>query len=114
MVLGGHFMPIWKELFKMLYQMDALETFAKFTGKLLHRSNINVYKLIGVYPATFTSSKSAVETLENGVKYVQSSGVFIIDFEYISDLFLVFLLFTMNRFCVNIVTESLEMSRCFI
>ena len=97
MVLGGHFMPIWKQLFKMLYQMDALETFAKFTGKLLHRSNINVYKLIGVYPATFTSSKSAVETLENGVKYVQSSGVCIIDFEHISDLFLVFLLFTMNR-----------------
>ena len=48
-------------------------------------------------PATFTSSKSAVETLENcveyvpvetlekGVKYVQSSGVFFIDFEHISD-----------------------------
>ena len=77
--------------------MGALESFAKFTGKLLRRSNINVYKLIGMYPATFTQSKSAVETLENGVKYVQSSGVFIIDFEYISDLFLVFLLFTMNR-----------------
>ena len=77
--------------------MGALESFAKFTGKLLRRSNINVYKLIGMYPATFTQSKSAVETLENGVKYVQSSGVFIIDFEHISDLFLVFLLFTMNR-----------------
>ena len=53
--------------------------------------------------------KSAVETLENGVKYVpvetleedvkfaQISGVFITDFEHIPDLFLVFLLFTMNR-----------------
>ena len=38
-----------------------------------------------------------VETLGKDVKYVQSSGVFIIDFEHISDLFLVFLLFTMNR-----------------
>ena len=38
-----------------------------------------------------------VETLERGVKYVQSSGVFIIDFEHTSDVFLVFLLFTMNR-----------------
>ena len=38
-----------------------------------------------------------VETLEKGVKYVQSFDVFIIDPEYISDLFLPFLLFTMNR-----------------
>ena len=38
-----------------------------------------------------------VEALEKGVKYVQSFGVFIIDFEHISDFFLVFLLFTMNR-----------------
>ena len=38
-----------------------------------------------------------VETLEKGVKYVQSFGVFIIDSEHISDLFLPFLLFTMNR-----------------
>ena len=35
-----------------------------------------------------------VETLEKGVKYVQNTGIFIIDFEHISDLFLVFLLFT--------------------
>ena len=53
--------------------------------------------------------KSGVETLGNGVKYVpvetleedakfaQISGVFITDFEHILDLFLVFLLFTMNR-----------------
>ena len=38
-----------------------------------------------------------VETLEKGAKYVQNSGVFIINFEKSSDLFLVFLLFTMNR-----------------
>ena len=31
------------------------------------------------------------------MKYVQSAGVFIINFEHIADLFLEFLLFTMNR-----------------
>ena len=78
-------------------------------GKPLCRSNFNVYKLIGWDPVKFIQSKSAVEKLEKGgkyvpvealekcVKYVQSSGVFIINFEHISDLFLLFLLFTMNR-----------------
>ena len=37
------------------------------------------------------------ETLEKGVKYVQSFGVFTIDSKHISDLFLSFLLFTMNK-----------------
>ena len=93
----------------MFYKIGALKIFAKFTGKLLRCGNFNVYKLIRLDPATFASSKSAaesvengvkyvpVETLEKGVKYVQSSGVFIMNFEHISDLFLVFLLFTMNR-----------------
>ena len=36
-------------------------------------------------------------TLEKDVKYIQTSCPFTIDFEHISDLFLVFPLFTMNR-----------------
>ena len=93
----------------MFCKIGALKTFTKFTVKLLRWSNFNVYKLTEWDPATFTQSKSAVEKLEKGVKYVpveplkkgvtyvQSSGVFIINFEHISDLFLVFLLFAMNR-----------------
>ena len=65
--------------------------------------------MIGWDPATFTSFKSAVETLESGVKnvpvetleedvkYVQSPGAFLMDFEHIWDLFLAILLFIMNR-----------------
>ena len=76
----------------MFYNKGALKTFVKFIGKLLRWSNFNVNKLIGRDPATFAQTKSAVETLENGVKYVlvetlekgvkyvQSFGVFIIDF----------------------------------
>ena len=52
---------------------------------------------------TFTCSKSTLETLE-GVKYVKSyrhhrrhSSVFIANFEYISHLFLVFQLLTLNK-----------------
>ena len=88
----------------MFYRIGALKTFAKFTGKLLRWSNFNVNKLIGWDPATSvveTLENSVkyvpVETLEKGVRYVQSSDVFIIDFEHISDLFLVFLLITLNR-----------------
>ena len=52
-----------------------------------------------------TCSKLTIETLEQGVKYVQSlklrqcrrSGVFIINFEEISHLVLVFLLLTLSR-----------------
>ena len=68
---------------------------------------------------TFICSNSRVETLQKGVKYVQvnkkitkttsmtSSGVFIINFEHISHLFLVFLLLTFNRqlFTTNEVTS---------
>ena len=38
-----------------------------------------------------TCPKLTTETLEQGVKYVQSSGVFIVDFEYISYLILVYI-----------------------
>ena len=51
---------------------------------------------------TFTSSKSTIETVEKGVKYVQichwrHSGVFIVNFKHISPLFLMFLLLTLNK-----------------
>ena len=57
-----------------------------------------------------TCSGLTIETLEQGVKYVQSlktqggrhrrlSGVFIVNFEHISYLVLVFLLLTLNSKC---------------
>ena len=47
----------------------------------------------------FTCSKITIETLEQGVKYVQwrSSGVFIVNFEHISRLIQVFLLLTLSN-----------------
>ena len=58
---------------------------------------------------TFTCSKLTIETLEQGVKYVQKltiktperhhrrfSGFFIVNFERISHLALVFLMLTLN------------------
>ena len=50
-----------------------------------------------------TCPKSTIKTLEKGVKYVKEwrlwrrYGVFIVNFEYISHLFLVFLLLTLNK-----------------
>ena len=48
----------------------------------------------------FTCSKLTIETLEQRVKYVQRrwrrSGMFIVNFEQISHLALVFLLLTLN------------------
>ena len=41
--------------------------------------------------------KTSHATVEKDVKYVRSYGVFIIDFEHILDLFLVFLLFAIYR-----------------
>ena len=46
---------------------------------------------------TFTCLKSRTETLEKGVKLVQSSGVYNVNFEHISHLFLVFLFLTLNK-----------------
>ena len=54
---------------------------------------------ICLYPVGFTSSKLTTETLEQGVKYIQSwrrSDVFILNFEHISHLALVFLLLHLN------------------
>ena len=49
--------------------------------------------------SAITCSKLTIETLERGMKYVQSclSGVFIVNFKYISHLILVFLLLTLSR-----------------
>ena len=47
---------------------------------------------------TFTCSKSTISTLEDGVlEDVQSSGVFIVNFEHMPHLFLVFLLQALNK-----------------
>ena len=51
---------------------------------------------------SLTRSKSKAKALEKGLKYFQSfhwrrSGVFIVNFEHISHLFLVYLLFNLNR-----------------
>ena len=49
----------------------------------------------------FTCSNSTIETIEKGVKYIQRQwdrlGVFIVNFEHISHLVLVFLLLTLSR-----------------
>ena len=42
-------------------------------------------------------SKLTLETLEQGVKYWRRSGIFIVNFEHISHLALVFLLLTLSR-----------------
>ena len=50
-------------------------------------------KFIEDVPAGFTCSKLTIETVEQGVKYVQVNNMFfIVKFEYISHLALVFLL----------------------
>ena len=52
---------------------------------------------LGKSQPAFTCSKSTIEALEQGVKYVQCrSGIFIVNFEHISHLALVFLLLTFN------------------
>ena len=48
--------------------------------------------MIYAYVLAFTCSKLTIETLEQGVKY----GVFIVNYENISHLVLVFLLLTLN------------------
>ena len=52
---------------------------------------------LGKNQPAFTCSKLTVEALEQGVKYVQCrSGIFIVNFEHISPLVLVFVLLTLN------------------
>ena len=44
-----------------------------------------------------TCSKITIETLEQGGKYVHCSGLFIVNFEHIPHLVLVFLLLTLEK-----------------
>ena len=68
--------------------------------KTLSTKYLNRHVTYVAQPA-ITCSKLTIETLEQGVKYVQSqwrrSGVFIVNFEHISHLVLVFLLLTLGR-----------------
>ena len=69
---------------------------------------------------TFTCSKSTVETLEKGVKLCskltiktpERGRVFIVNFEHISHLFLVFLLLTLNRLMLAGIICSAETGFC--
>ena len=44
------------------------------------------YLVIVVTQSAFTCSKLTIKTLEQGVKYVRRSGVFIVNLEHISHL----------------------------
>ena len=59
-----------------------------------NKSVSNEHKLPALTQPAFTCSKLTIETLEQGVK--RRSGVFIVNFEHISHLVLVFLLLTLN------------------
>ena len=75
------------------------------------------------YPASiFTCSNTTIETLEKGVKYVQSktiktpkrrqwrrSDVFIVNFKHISHFFLMFLLLTLDRWILARITKTFFM-----
>ena len=53
---------------------------------------------------TFSSSMSAIETLQTGAKYVY---LYMINFEYVSHIFLVFVLLTLNKqMLVGIITGN--------
>ena len=57
---------------------------------------ISKYSWLLLTHQKITCSKSTIETLENGVKYVQNEQFFV-HFEHISYLFPVFLLLTLNN-----------------
>ena len=69
-------------------------------------SNLIKKVLAKAIPPAITCSKLTIEILEQGVRYVQSynnkgtwcrSGVFLLNFEHISYLVIVFLLLPLNR-----------------
>ena len=64
----------------------------------LHK-DVKLIKLASSFCKLLPSQPVTIETLEQSVKYVQSycSGVFIVNFEHISQLVLVFLLLTLSR-----------------
>ena len=55
----------------------------------------SIFEAFLTQPA-ITCSKLTIKILERGLKYVQSSGVFIVNFEYITHFVLVFLLSTLS------------------
>ena len=62
---------------------------------------LSLSKLVQSPQLTFTRSNLTIETLEQGVKDVKVNarrcyGVFVVGFEYLSHLVLVFLLLTLN------------------
>ena len=60
------------------------------------RTCSKTYLVIVATQSAFTCSKLTIKTLEQGVKYVRRSGVFIVNLEHISHLILVFLLLTLS------------------
>ena len=100
-----------------LYQSSMMYFFCKkylFTNYFYRGSFIAFWRgsnYVSVTELTFTCSKSTLKTPEKCVKYVQSnkitktlqrrlwhrSGVFIVNFEHYSHLFLLFLLLTLNK-----------------
>ena len=128
------------ELYLGSSQISMIELFMKVVNGLKFYKRSMTGSLIHLSQLTFTCSKSTLETLEKGVKYVQNckkihrngvspilhfytpwklqktfgfltfsgeyrnwaldwrrSGVFIVNFEHISHLFLLFLLLTLNK-----------------
>ena len=63
----------------------------KYSGQVL-----NCWLKKKISQPTITCSKLTIETQEQGVKYGHRSVVFIVNFEHISHLNLVFLLLTLN------------------
>ena len=53
---------------------------------------------------TITCSNSTIQTLEKDIKFARRrrSGVFIVNFEHVSQLFLVFLLLTFNKLMLQV------------
>ena len=62
-----------------------------------HKSLLGILSNNQYTQLTFTCLKSRTETVEKGVKLVESSGVYNVNFEHISHLFLVFLFLTLNK-----------------
>ena len=83
----------WLALFLLIYDLSM--------NILLHQFFVNNSNWLYISQLTFTCLKLTTETLEKGVKYVQSqwrrSGVFIVNAEHISHLFIVLLLSTLNK-----------------
>ena len=77
-----------------LFEIDAQKDF--FTNLPFIGNPLKVF----LSQPPFTCSKLTIETLDRGVKW-RRSGIFIVNFEHISHLGLVFLLLTSNmcRFC---------------